>query len=97
MTAQLRSVLLLIATLALVGCGTAPQSSLIQQAMDRLIPTGFAGSTFSGGYKIPMYLSIQIQIEGLARTPAGWTFTYAEYTRDGPAMSYAHFALGKRL
>jgi len=96
MNAQLRSLLLTIVLLT-AGCGTAPQSSLIQQAMDRLIPPGFTGSTFTGGYKIPMYLSIQISVEGLTRTPTGWAFSYAEYTRDGPAMSYAHFALGKRL
>lgn len=94
MNALLRS-LIVAAALGLAGCTAVPQSSLIQQALDRLVPPGFTGSSFSGGYKIPMYLSVSVTVEGLQRTGDRWTFSYARYTRDGPAMSYADFTLGR--
>ncbi len=81
--------------LFLTGCGTAPQASLINQALDKLLPPDFKGD-FSGSYNIPAYLSLHINAKGLEHKSTGWTFTYAEYTRDGPMMSYAHFELGKR-
>ncbi len=79
----------------LTGCGTAPQASLINQALDKLLPPDFKGD-FTGGYKIPGYLSFHVNARDLEHKSTGWTFTYAEYTRDGPMMSYAHFELGKR-
>ncbi len=90
-----RSLSLLALAICLSGCGTAPQASLINQALDKLLPPDFKGD-FTGGYKIPAYLSLQVNARGLERKATGWTFTYAEYTRDGPMMSYAHFELGKR-
>lgn len=82
--------------LMLAGCGTiGSKPGLVQQALDKLLPADFTGD-FKGGYKIPAYLSINIEAQGLRRTEKGWTFTYADYTRDGPMMSYAHFTLGVR-
>ena len=92
-----RSLSILAALAAIAGlAGCASPAALVQTELTKLLPPGFSGD-FTGGYKIPMYLSLQVNAEGIAQQPDGkWTFTYFEYTRDGPGMTYAHFTLGRK-
>lgn len=89
--------LLTITCLLLSGCGTPPSGKLgfVQRLLDDVVPADFRGN-FDSSESVPAYANFTLAAGNLHRTPAGWSFDWLEYHRNGPFLTSAHLSLGNR-
>lgn len=80
------AVLCLVSALFLsAGCisskgGKSDESSLVQDALDALLPPTFTG--YASGEHKNQYFTIKLEADGLRRTEKGWTWTWLTYNRQ---------------